>query len=105
MNNKDYTKFSNNKENVVAKEEIVATIPEVETVVEANEEPQYGVVTDCVKLNVRKEPDGDSKILCTVDAKDELVIVESESTEDFYKVITPKGVEGFCMKRYVTVIP
>lgn len=100
MNNNDYTKFSAKK----VEETTNVEVDDISTP-EPPEEPKYGVVTDCVRLNVRKEPDRESAVICEVNAKVELVIVESESTDEFYKVLMPAGVEGFCMKRYITIIP
>ena len=59
-----------------------------------------GIVTDCLSLSIREEPDSDGKVIGTVDALSELMI-----DEGFYKVCTEAGVEGFCSKRYVAVRP
>lgn len=66
-------------------------------------DPVIGVVTDCSKLNVRKEPKSDAEVICIVEALSEVMIDEKESTEEFYKVTTEAGAEGYCMKKYVTV--
>lgn len=62
-----------------------------------------GVVTDCLKLNVRKNPNSASNVVCAIDCLTEVVIDEIESTEDFYKIYTVSGVEGFCMKKYIAL--
>lgn len=49
-------------------------------------------------MNVYLEPNLESKIICTVTDKDELVIDLKNSTEEFYKVWTVFGAEGFCYK-------
>lgn len=106
MSNQDYTKFSKHVEEPVDTPVVLDNVSEVETVeTEQPEELKHGVVTDCARLNIREEPNRESEVLGIVNAKDELVIVESESTDEFYKVLMPAGVEGFCMKRYVTIIP
>lgn len=64
-------------------------------------EPNVGVVVNCRKLNVRTEPDKNSEAICTIDAGAEVIIDEAESTEEFYKVYTETGVEGFCMREYI----
>lgn len=76
------------------------TIPEVtpEETVMLN-----GVVTNCVRLNVRKAPSSSAEIVCTIPRGTEVVILEDESTDEFYKVYTASGVDGFCMKQYVAV--
>lgn len=76
-----------------------------------NNEPEetgdvkIGFVTDCKKLNIREEPSKDSPIVCEVVCQSELMIDEAESTEDFYKVYTAAGIEGFCMKKFIAVQP
>jgi uncharacterized protein YgiM (DUF1202 family) len=62
-----------------------------------------GIVVNCNLLNVRKEADSDSGIICTVSALSELMINLTESTDEFYKVYTVTGVEGFCLKKYVAI--
>lgn len=66
-------------------------------------EPIIGHVVDCTKLNVRKDPDADAEILGTIPAGAEVMIDESESTDDFYNVCAASGFEGFCVKRFIAV--
>jgi hypothetical protein len=33
------------------------------------------------------------------------MIDEKESTEEFYKVCTAAGIEGFCMKKFIAIQP
>ena len=112
MSKKDYTKFSNHRVMEEKPVEIRNEIQEVEeTIVEATEEivekkqpDVFGVVVDCIKLNVRKVPHSEADILCTVDASTNLVIDHAESTKDFYKVCTAAGIEGYCMRKFVKVL-
>ena len=123
MSKKDYTKFSNNHNKLAsdqANEPIKAATPmkEVEDVatnqidasvqelkiVEPVKEVK-GVVINCARLNVRKDPEPKAEILCTVDANHELMIDEADSTEDFYKVYTAAGIEGYCVKYFIAIIP
>ena len=62
-----------------------------------------GVVTDCLKLNIRKEPNKDSDVVVIVACLDELKIDPDASTDDWYAVCTVTGIEGFCMKKFVAV--
>lgn len=62
-----------------------------------------GVVTDCLKLNIRKEPNKDSDVVVIVTCLDELKIDPDASTDDWYAVCTVTGIEGFCMKKFVAV--
>ena len=70
-----------------------------------SEDVKIGFVTNCKKLNVREEPKKDSAIVCEVDYQTGLMIDENESTEEFYKVFTIAGIEGFCMKKFIAIRP
>ena len=80
--------------------------PESDIDVAANDETSelIGYVTDCVKLNVREAASKDSNALCEIILNSKVIVDEENSTEDFYKVITETGVEGYCMKQYINVI-
>ena len=66
-------------------------------------EPIMGNVTGCKNLNIRQEPDGEANILGTIPVGSEVMIDESESTDDFYRIYAESGVEGFCMKKFIAV--
>lgn len=68
-----------------------------------NADCSLGIVTDCRLLNVRKEANADSPIICVIPALSELMIDVDESTSDFYKVCTAAGVEGYCVRKYVAI--
>lgn len=63
--------------------------------------PVSGIVVNCLKLNVRREPKVDGEIITTIPALTEVIIDSDASGRDFYKVYTSDGVEGFCMKKYI----
>ena len=63
----------------------------------------YGIVTDCLRLNIRKKPSKDSEIVVIVTCLDELRIFPDSSTDDWYAVCTASGIEGFCMKKFVAI--
>ena len=94
--------FANEPAEVVeeVKEAVVAEVEQ-----EPEKEPVIGVVTDCAKLNVREEASAKSAVVAVIDASTELVIIEEESTKDFFKICTASGIEGYCMKKFVTIIP
>lgn len=125
---KNYTNYSNKsvnkeveKEQVVAEEtveeQVVEAVEEnteeaVETPVEEtteevveeasdNEILDIGVVTDCLKLNVRKQPSEDAEVLKTIDALTEVVILKE--VNDFYEVTLKTGESGYCMKKYIAI--
>lgn len=62
-----------------------------------------GVVTDCLKLNIREKPSKDSRVVTVVACLDELEIDMGDSNDDWYAVCTATGIEGFCMKKFVAV--
>lgn len=64
---------------------------------------KIGVVTNCLKLNVRKAASIDADVLCEIRALSSVVINEKESTDEFYKVVTEMGVSGFCKKEYIAI--
>ena len=126
--NKNYSKFSQKKENVNLEE----IFPETEAVeADAEQEPimdpvveeeaeqaqeiveesqkveesvqTVGFVDNCECLRVRKESNVDSKELCIINKLSEVVIDLDNSTDYFYKVTTSEGVEGYCMKKFITI--
>lgn len=58
---------------------------------------------NCLRLHVHSEPSTDSDIVCKLRYLTELVIDMDNSTEDFYKIYTAIGAEGFCQKDLVTI--
>lgn len=80
-------------------------VPELRTEAEAVNEPRIasGVVTDCIYLNVRKQPDIHSDVAVVIDALTHVFVDLDASTEDFYKVTTSDGIEGFCMRKYIAL--
>jgi hypothetical protein len=118
--NHNYTNYSNPKTSPVeleATEEVVEPVVTEETVApepedvqeedpvtpEPQVEPVYGVVTECVKLNVRKEPDVNADVVTTLSLATEVLVDVANSTEEFYKIVTGAGVEGYCMKQYINI--
>ena len=126
--NKNYSKFSQKKENVNLEE----IFPETEAVeADAEQEPimdpvveeeaeqaqeiveesqkveesvqTVGFVDNCECLRVRKESNVDSEELCIINKLSEVVIDLDNSTDYFYKVTTSEGVEGYCMKKFITI--
>ena len=81
------------------------TTPVEPVVDEVKVEPTeiLGVVTNCMKLNVREEANAEANILCTIKLADEVMVNKEESTDEFYKVVTGAGVEGYCMKKFINV--
>lgn len=62
-----------------------------------------GIVTDCLWLNLRDAPEPDAAVVTVIPALSEVSVDLDASTEHFYKVYTTAGIEGFCMKKYITL--
>ena len=62
-----------------------------------------GKIIDCDFLNVREQASVDANVVCLIGKDDEVMINKNESTEDFYKVCTATGIEGYCMKRFIAI--
>lgn len=63
---------------------------------------QIGVV-NCLRLHIHSEPNLDSEIVCKVRYLTEVVIDPDSSTEEYYKICTAIGAEGFCQKDLITI--
>lgn len=97
-------------EEVVVVEEVAPAVEVEEPVAEEVIEeaptapvPVTGVVSDCTSLRVRKAANSEAEILGTIELGSEVAIDEAGSTSDFYKVCTAAGLEGFCMKKFITI--
>ena len=117
QNRRNYNQYANKPEPEQAKEETVEeviepveeTVEEViepveETVEEVTEveenltEVAFGKV-NCSKLNVRKEPSINSVPLCIVEHGTRMEI--SEFDGEWVKILTPDGVSGYCMRKFI----
>lgn len=107
-------KYYNNKmeditDEIVAKMENVndesVEAPEKELSEELVKEsaPLIGVVNGCNRLNIRAEASFTSEVLTVVDTGAELQIHEIESTDEFFKVTTEFGIDGYTMRQFVTI--
>lgn len=70
-----------------------------------SEEINIGIVTGCKKLNIRERPTVKAPVVCEAVCETELMVDENESTEEFYKVYTSAGIEGFCMRKFIEIQP
>lgn len=63
-----------------------------------------GVVRNCEKLNIRSKPEKDpNNIVRVVDEGTEVTIDMTHSNKEWYKVYNDKGIDGFCMKDFITL--
>lgn len=60
-------------------------------------------IANCLRLHIFSEPSLESDIVCKVRYLTEVAIDLANSTDDFYKVHTAVGAEGFCQKDLITV--
>lgn len=101
MAKKDYTKYSD------LQEETVDTRPEEQETapieIPKAKEKVVGVVTGCLKLNVRDQPDLESGVVCEIPCLTEVEIDEAKSTHVFHAIRTKTGREGFCMKQFIAI--
>ena len=120
-NYSNYSKRPENRENTVEQpanavadvETVIETIPETKPEVKpatpakpaapAKTITKKGVVFNCAKLNIRDGASITADPICVVDANSELVVYINENFGEFYKVCTASGVEGYCMKNYVSL--
>ena len=125
MGNKNYSKFSQrynkkfdqNENTVEVNNQVIdgqVSIDEIENVITEPIETVKPVdvvdvtnlskgIVICAKLNVRKGPSKDTESLCVIE-KDTKVTLYNEQTEDFFKICTASGIEGYCMKQFIKVI-
>ena len=82
-------------------EEVTEVEDTVEEITEAEEETTevtFGKV-NCSKLNVRKGPSIHSNPLCIVEHGTSMEI--GEFNDEWIKVLTPDGVSGYCMRKFI----
>lgn len=128
----DYSKFSKDKKEEVKKEttevvevtetndvvEEVITIEDPTTVVEENEGTiedaineleelnttiVEGTVINCARLNVREKPSKEANVVEVLNVGSEVLVDKSEVNDEFYKVTTKSGKDGYCMKTFVEI--
>ena len=62
------------------------------------------MVVNCHRLNIREKPTMSSRVITTVFVGTSLEIIDGKKSGNFYKIILPNGIEGFCVKDFVTII-
>lgn len=81
------------------------TVEKVEETTEDVEEvkPLIGRIHGFDKLYVRKEANKESDPAGIVESTDDLIIDLENSTDEFYKVRTESGLDGYCVKDYIKI--
>lgn len=86
-----------------APEETQTNTPETEVTID----PVIGYVSNCEKLNIRRDPDTNAEILVVVNKDTKVEIDEDLSTDEFYSVTAycPNDVtvEGYAMKDFINI--
>lgn len=65
------------------------------------EDVLFGVV-NCLRLSVYSEPKDNSEVICKLRYLTDVVVDLGQSTEDFYKIYTAIGAEGFCQRELIS---
>ena len=60
-------------------------------------------LANCLRLHVHEKPDLESDIVCKLRYATVVEIDESKSTDEFYKIYTAIGAEGYVLKECVTI--
>lgn len=111
----NYNKMSKKRRNeteeiipqpIEAVESVEPVEPVVEEPVVETPEPTTieGVVSGCAQMYVRSEAFVESEPVGIIKSGTKVQIFETESTDDFYSVCTETGLEGFCMKKFISVL-
>lgn len=95
----------------VQQEEVIDVVDVIETPAEPVNEPEVqpevktvtGTVNGCEKLNVRVAPNAEATPATVINKGATVVIDEKLSTDEWYRVCTETGVEGYCMKQFIKV--
>lgn len=81
-------------------------IPEVTTAPEAEAQTAKlpGIVGNCARLNVRKEPNKMADVIGVLETGSEVRLVSEKPVNGFYNVIAADGREGYCMCDYISIL-
>ena len=63
-----------------------------------------GIVCNCVRLNVREEPNKMADVIAVLEAGSEVRLVSEKPVNGFYNVIAVDGREGYCMCDYISIL-
>ena len=80
-------------------ENLEFNVPNENSILE--EKTIIGIVSNCTKLNVRENPTNSGEVKCILNAGTEVIIDIEKSTDTWYYVTIPSGIEGYCMKQFI----
>ena len=114
MSKHNYTQYSNAKkyDDKPNTEENIKPVEPVEPAVEVKMVEETintvtipktinGVVANCTKLNIRKDPSVHAEILGVVNVDSEMKIDMDKSNDKWFYVSTAVGIDGYCMRDFV----
>lgn len=67
--------------------------------------PVFAIVTGCVRLNLREAASSDASVLKELPVSTKVQVDVNGSTGDFCHVQTSEGTDGYCMKKYLKLLP
>lgn len=107
--NRNYRKMYTAPESEIEEQQVPAAEVESEEQAETivcPEQCEYvnAVVSGCSRLNVREHPNATAPVKSVLIGGSEVEVCTAHNYEDWYEVCTASGVEGYCMKQYITVI-
>ena len=94
-------------EDIFAEPVILGPIEVIEEQTEENKpaviltEARPGVVTNCHRLNIRKEPSLNAEILRAISKGDVVGILDGQEANGWLPVILSDGTKGYTMKDYI----
>lgn len=108
-NNRQQASSPSNEHTIDVVQQMINQVEEVnEPVVEETKQERVlvnGIVSGCELLNIRTKGSKDADVLSTlgVNTMVKVDLTADSDAEEFYKIITPNGVEGYCMKKFITI--
>ena len=110
MSKHNYNNYSKPKTKIEPEEKPVVQeaepVIEGQTVIpEVTTPPELpGIVGNCARLNVRKEPNKMADVIAVLEAGSEVRLVSEKPVNGFYNVIAADGREGYCMCDYISIL-
>lgn len=95
MNN-EFSNLKNEELNEELNEEVNEEVNEI-----VETKPIFLGKVICNRLNVRKEPKLEADIVCKINLGDRVEIDADFDNDDFFKVTTEFGLEGYCKKDFI----
>ena len=102
--NKNYRKMYNAEEQHPVND-VAVDVEQTNEEIVCPEKCEYvpGVVVNCSRLNVREHPNTDAAVRYVIASGSEVQVCVAHNYDDWCEVCTPSGVEGYCMKKYISM--